>query len=99
MPDENALTKSKIPHMKDPDKIACIVALREELDDYERLLEFIKLGLSNEAARDLREKAKVIEAVKSLLQSKKHIEKSQTAAQSTVRRNNVAGTSQSNYKL
>ena len=51
-----------------------IIALRQETDDMEKIVEFTSIGLSFEAARDMRASERQIKAVYKVLNKKKESE-------------------------
>ena len=79
-------------------KINQIIALRQETDDMENIVELTSIGLSFEAARDLRANERQIEAVYKVLNKKKESENKATTQPRGNQEKRVAGTADVDFK-
>jgi hypothetical protein len=75
-----------------------IIALRHETDDMENIAELTSIGLSFEAARDMRANERQIEAVYKVLNKKKETEKYTSAPPKVNREQRVEETAEEDYE-
>ena len=75
-----------------------IIAQRQELDDMENIAELTSIGLSFEAARDMRASERQIEAVYKVLKKKKESDNNTTARPKDNQDQKVEGSAEEDYE-
>ena len=89
---------TKKPESTVSPKMHQIIALRHETDDMENIAELTSIGLSFEAARDMRASERQIEAVYKVLNKKKETEKYTSAPPKVNREQRVEETAEEDYE-